>query len=180
MNKEIDISNIILKTERLLLRPWRESDADDMYEYASVDVVGQMAGWLPHKSMEESRQIIEMFMREKKTFAIEKDGKVIGSVGIEEYNEKELPEFDALYGREIGYVLSKEYWGQGLTPEAVKRVIQYLFDEEKLDFIVCAHFLWNDQSRRVQEKCGFIRHKMIKYETQFDTVEDGWLTLIRR
>ena len=47
MNAEIDISNVILRTERMTLRPWRETDLDDFYEYASVDGVGQMAGWKP-------------------------------------------------------------------------------------------------------------------------------------
>ena len=60
MNKNIDISNVTLRTERLLLRPWRESDLDDFFEYASVDGVGQMAGWLPHKSKEESLHIMNM------------------------------------------------------------------------------------------------------------------------
>ena len=45
MNAEIDISNVVLRTERLILRPWRESDLDDFFEYASVDGVGEMAGW---------------------------------------------------------------------------------------------------------------------------------------
>lgn len=65
MNKNIDISNVTLRTERLLLRPWRESDSDDFFEYASVDGVGQMAGWLPHKSKEESLHIMNMFIAEK-------------------------------------------------------------------------------------------------------------------
>ena len=55
MNAEIDVSQVVLKTERLTLRPWKESDLDDFYEYARVDGVGQMAGWLPHKDREESR-----------------------------------------------------------------------------------------------------------------------------
>ena len=71
MNKEIDISNVTLKTQRLLLRPWKMTDLDDFYEYASVDGVGEMAGWLPHKNKEESRQILEIFINEKKSFAIE-------------------------------------------------------------------------------------------------------------
>ena len=50
MNATIDISNTVLKTERLILRPWRQEDLDDFYEYAKVDGVGQMAGWLPHES----------------------------------------------------------------------------------------------------------------------------------
>ena len=55
MNMEIDITGVVLNTERLTLRPWRESDLDDFYEYASVDGVGQMAGWFPHRDLEESR-----------------------------------------------------------------------------------------------------------------------------
>ena len=85
MNIPIDITNTILNTKRLTIRAWRMTDAEDLYEYASVDGVGQMAGWTPHKNVEESMEIIRMFMDEKKTFALEYQGKVIGSVGIEEY-----------------------------------------------------------------------------------------------
>ena len=65
MNHPIDITNLVLKTDRLTLRPFRESDLPDFNAYASVDGVGQMAGWLPHKYMEVSRAILDMFMREK-------------------------------------------------------------------------------------------------------------------
>ena len=74
MNHPIDITNLVLKTDRLTLRPFRESDLPDFNAYASVDGVGQMAGWLPHKNMEESRAILHMFIREKKTFALEHQG----------------------------------------------------------------------------------------------------------
>lgn len=109
MNKKIDITNIVLTTPRLTLRPWRESDLNDLYEYAQVAGVGQMAGWLPHESIEKSREILSLFVQEKKVFAIEHQGKVIGSLGIEEYSEKYYPEFSVLQGREIGYVLAKDY-----------------------------------------------------------------------
>lgn len=180
MNKEIDISNVTLKTQRLLLRPWVMTDLDDFYEYASVDGVGQMAGWLPHESKEKSKQILEIFINEKKTFALVYNGKVIGSLGIEKYSEKDLPEFDNQPGREIGYVLSKNYWGQGLMPEAVNAVIKYLFEVEKLDFIVCGHFIDNYQSQRVQEKCGFQHYKMVKFTTRYGIVKDCWLSLLKR
>ena len=138
MNKEIDISNVTLKTERLLLRPWRLTDLDDFYEYASVDGVGQMAGWIPHENKEKSKQILDLFINEKKTFAIEHSGKVIGSLGIEKYGmEDQLTEFENFYGREIGYVLSKDYWGHGLMPEAVCAVIDFLFKDLNLDFLIC-------------------------------------------
>lgn len=180
MNVEIDISNVTLHTERLTLRPWTLNDLDDFYEYASVDGVGQMAGWLPHKSKDESLTILHRFIDEKKTFAIECDGKVIGSLGVELYDEEKLPEFDGKRGREIGYALSKNYWGMGLMPEAVKAVIQYLFEEVKLDFIVCGHFSENVQSMRVKEKCGFKHYKLTKYTTRFGEVKDGWLSILER
>ena len=171
MYKKIDITGTELTTKRLTLRPWREADLADFYEYASVDGVGQMAGWNPHKNMEESRVILSHFIEGKHVFALEHQGKVIGSLGIEEYSEENYPELDSLQGREIGYVLSKAYWGQGLMPEAVKAVIDWLFGEEKLDFIIVGHFDHNGQSKRVVEKCGFRYIKTTKFETRYDTVE---------
>ena len=135
MNKQIDITGVVLTTDRLTLRPWRESDLNDFYEYASVDGVGQMAGWVPHRNMEESQAILSRFINGKNEFALEYQGKAIGSLGIGNYREDQYPELTALQGREIGYVLSKSYWGQGMMPEAVKAVIDWLFREEKLDFI---------------------------------------------
>ena len=173
MNKEINITGVTLKTDRLILRPWRESDLNDFYEYASVDGVGQMAGWNPHRNVEESKIILSHFIEGKHVFALEYQGKVIGSLGVEEYNEENYPELDALKGREIGYVLSKHYWGQGLMPEAVKAVINWLFFEENCDFIIVGHFDRNAQSRRVIEKCGFQYIKTTKFETRYDTVENS-------
>ncbi len=155
MNIPIDITGTELKTPRLLLRSWRETDLEDFYAYASVDGVGQMAGWQPHRSREESRAILEMFLREKKTFALEKDGRVIGSLGIEEYEEAVLPDYADRKGRELGFVLAKDQWGQGLMPEAVNAVTDWLFAEQGLDFLTCCHFADNTRSAAVQHKCGF-------------------------
>lgn len=171
MNTPIEINHVTLKTDRLILRPWRESDLYDFYEYAKVDGVGQMAGWIPHSSMDESMSILSMFIQGKKTFALEHQGKVIGSFGTEEYDEENYPELATLQGREIGYVLSKTYWGQGFMPEAVNAVLKWLFQEKKLDFILVGHFDWNNQSRRVIEKCGFRYIKNNKFETRYNTVE---------
>ena len=152
----VDVTNIRIETDRLILRPWQESDLADFNEYAKVDGVGQMCGWTPHKSMEESRTILEMFIREKKTLALElkETGKVIGSIGLEEREETlDVPE--NYRGREIGYVLSKDYWGRGLLPEAVKAVTAYCFETLGFDFVTCGYFLRNARSARVVEKCGF-------------------------
>lgn len=178
MNVKIDITGLVLKTKRLTLRPFELNDLDDFYEYAKVDGVGQMAGWTPHKNKEESLEILNRFIEGKKTFAIVYNNKVIGSLGIEMYPESELPEYNDKRGREIGYVLSKDYWGKGLMPEAVKEVIRYLFEEEKLDFLICGHFVTNNQSRRVQEKCGFKHYKMVVHTGKNNEKIDCWLSLL--
>ncbi|MGM9940826.1 MAG: GNAT family N-acetyltransferase [Bulleidia sp.] len=165
MNPDIDITDTILRTERLILRPWKEDDLEDFYTYAKVDGVGQMAGWLPHENIEASKIILDKFITGKKTFALEYEGKVIGSIGIEKYNETLLPELKEYRARELGFVLSKDYWGQGLMPEAVKEVIRYCFEQQNLDVLTCGHFLGNTQSARVQEKCGFHRLKEYTYTT---------------
>ena len=180
MNAEIDISGIPLKTDRLTLRPWRQEDLDDFYEYASVDGVGQMAGWLPHESKETTQMILDSFISHKKTFALELDGKVIGSLGIESYKEDEFPELELLRGRSIGYVLSKDFWGQGLMPEAVKAVQAYLFEEAGFDFLVVSHYVWNGQSRRVIQKSGFKYLKTIQLNTRYNTVEDTLVYLLKK
>ena len=180
MNAQIDISNTVLKTERLILRNWRQEDLDDFYEYARVDGVGQMAGWLPHESRETTQMVLDSFITHKKTFALELDGKVIGSFGIENYKEEEFPELDALPGRSIGYVLSKDYWGQGLMPEAVKAVQKYLFEDASFDFLVVSHYVWNGQSRRVIQKSGFKYLKTIQLHTRYDTTEDALVYILKK
>lgn len=166
----VDVTNIIIETERLILRPWQLSDLQDFYDYASVDGVGQMAGWLPHKSLEESKQILDMFIAEKKTLALvlKESGKVIGSIGLEDPDPDPIEE---KYGREIGYVLGKDYWGRGLMTEAVNAVIMHCFGVLGFDYLTCGHFLRNNRSRRVIEKCGFCFLGESNYETRYDTVE---------
>lgn len=168
----IDVTNIRIETERLVLRPWRQSDLEDFYTYASVEGVGEMAGWTHHKDRGESQAVLNSFMEEKKTFALEwkATGQVIGSLGIEEYNAAEFDEPD-LYGRELGYVLSRDHWGRGLMTEAVGAVIDYCFNMLHYDFLMCGHFIRNDRSRRVVEKSGFQFIKELAYETRYGSLE---------
>ena len=158
MNADFKIDGIKLETERLVLRAFKDSDLNDFYEYASEDGEGEMAGWKHHESMEETKDILDLFIKEDETFAIFLKGnnKVIGSVGVEKYGmEDKLTEFSNYKGREIGYVLSKDYWGRGIMAEAVKAAIKYAFEELNVDVLWCGHFVSNNQSRRVIEKCGF-------------------------
>ena len=144
-----------LYTERLVLREWRESDSSDLYEYAKSELVGPNAGWKPHHNEEESKQIIKMFIKNNDSYAIvlKSENKVIGSIGL--HNRKPDETLNDLEQREIGYVLNPNYWGNGFIPEAVNCLLNYGFNELNLDLIWCGHFDFNNNSKRVNEKCGF-------------------------
>lgn len=144
-----------LETERLILRNWKETDLDDFYEYAKVEGVGEMAGWPHHTDIEISRSILQDFIDKDEVYAIvlKENNKVIGSLGIHTRTVDEV--YQDKNNREIGYVLSKDYWGRGLVPEAVKAAIQYAFEEIQVDVLWCGHFDINHRSQRVIEKCGF-------------------------
>lgn len=181
MNATFKINGKVLETQRLILREFNKNDLTDFYEYASVDGVGEMAGWSHHENIETTKEILNSFIKDNKVFAIvyKENNKVIGSLGVEKYGmEDKLDEFKNLYGREIGYVLSKDYWGKGLMKEAVKCVINYLFDECNLDFIICGYYLFNNQSKRVQEKCGFKPYRSLMMDTKRGTKEKGILNLL--
>lgn len=79
-----------LITERLLLRPWQESDAESLYEYAKDPDVGPVAGWPVHTSVENSREIIREVLSAGETYAVclKENGKAIGSIGLMEGNVK--------------------------------------------------------------------------------------------
>ncbi len=139
-----------LETKRLILREWNFSDSADLYEYAKNESVGPNAGWSPHKSETESKEIIKMFIESQETYAIQlkESNKVIGSIGLHKRDNSNNQS-------EIGYVLNPDYWGQGIIPEAVERIKEYGFIDLSLDEIWCAHFDFNHKSKRVNEKCGF-------------------------
>lgn len=181
MNAIFHLNGTVLHTDRLILRPFTQADLEDFFAYASIEGVGERAGWQHHQSIDESQRILSNFIDEDKTFAIvcKQTGKVIGALGVEKYDmEDKLTEFDGYQGREIGYVLSKDYWGQGLMTEAVKAVINYLFNSCKLDFLTCGYYDFNIQSKRVQEKCGFVPYRKLVMSTRLGTQEPGVLNLL--
>lgn len=150
-----------LETERLILREWKLADAEDMYSWAKSETVGPMAGWKPHESLAKSQSVIEMFLESDEVYAIvyKETGKVIGSIGIHDRSPDES--LTDIKQRELGFVLSEDYWGMGIMPEAVKRCIDFAFDEIGAEMLWCGHYEDNMQSKRVIEKCGF-KHQFIK------------------
>ena len=144
---------MILKTERLLLRPWREEDAEDLYQYARDPEVGPPAGWPPHTSVENSREIIHTVLSAPETFAVclQADGKPIGSIGL---HRNDLAEQEDEY--ELGYWIGKPFWGQGLIPEAAREMLRYAFCDLGMKRIWCGYYDGNVKSRRVMDKLGFV------------------------
>ncbi|MGI6086124.1 MAG: GNAT family N-acetyltransferase [Acetivibrionales bacterium] len=142
----------VLESERLILRPFKEDDLDDFYEYAKNPNVGPNAGWKPHDSKEESSEILKEFMEKDEVWAIadRKTNRVIGSIGLHHDRKR-----DNKKAKMLGYVLAEPYWGKGLATEAAKRVIQYAFEELELDLLSVYHYPFNNRSKRVIEKCGF-------------------------
>lgn len=147
-----------LETQRLILRPWQESDAGYLYEYAKDPLVGPAAGWPPHTSIEISREIIKSILSAPDTYAvvIKDTMKPVGSAGLmtSERSNFEIGNDEG----EIGYWIGVPFWGQGLIPEAVRELIRYGFENMQLAKIWCGYFDGNNRSRRVQEKCGFRYH----------------------
>lgn len=151
--------NIILETERLILRPWRESDAGSLYRYASDPSIGPVAGWLPHTSVENSLEIIRTVFAAPETYAVvlKASGEPVGSVGImtgDTLHSAEMQHDEA----EIGYWIGVPYWGQGLIPEAVRCLLYRCFVDLGVSAVWCGYYDGNIKSRRVQEKCGFVYH----------------------
>jgi len=157
MDFPLDLTNVKIETERLVLQTFTMEDADDMFEYASVPGVGEMAGWPHHTNISTTKMVLSSFLENKDVFAIwhKADGKVIGSLGLHRAWINKDEQYQHLRAKNIGYVLAKNYWGQGLVPEAVEAVIRWGFDTAGIEAFSIEHFVENMQSRRVIEKCGF-------------------------
>lgn len=149
----------MIETDRLILRPWRESDAKALFKYASDPDIGPVAGWSPHTSVENSLEIIRTVFSAPEIYAVVlKDiGEPVGCCGLVSLNSGNTAGMQ--YNQaEIGYWIGKPYWGQGLIPEAVKTLLSRCFNDLRLDVVWCGYYQENNKSKRVCEKCGFKFH----------------------
>lgn len=154
--KNLRTTYTTLETKRLILRPWEESDAEDLYRYASNPDVGPIAGWPPHQSIAESKDIIRNVLNGKECYAIcrKEDGKSIGAIELKLNGHTDMTDRDDEC--ELGYWLGKPFWGKGIMPEAVREIIRHGFEEAGMTKIWCGYYEGNNKSKRVQEKVGFI------------------------
>jgi len=163
-----------METARLILRELERSDETDLFEYASLQTVGPLAGWKPHQSIEETREFINYAIRKKDysqpgvySIIYKENMKMIGTIEIHSYKEQKGA---------IGFVLHPDYWNKGLITEASKAVIIYGMEILELHRLEYVHFPHNPASKRVCEKLGFtfegvLRNKYLLFDgTVYDDV----------
>ena len=145
-----------METDRILLRPWRDSDAEVLYKWASDPDVGPRAGWPPHKSVEDSLDIIRTIFSGEGMWAVvwKETGEAIGSVGYLPASNSNLQIADNEC--EVGYWIAKPYWGKGICTEALRLVVDHCFREKGFSTLWGDYFPENPASGRVMEKCGFV------------------------
>lgn len=147
-----------LSTKRLILRPWNENDAEELYKYAKDPEIGPIAGWPVHTSVENSREIIRTVLSAEETYAVclKENGLPIGSIGLILCGDTDMT--DREDECELGYWIGREFWGRGLIPEAAEELIRHGFEELGMNIIWCGYYDGNEKSKRVQEKLGFVYH----------------------
>ncbi|MBQ9642478.1 MAG: GNAT family N-acetyltransferase [Lachnospiraceae bacterium] len=145
----------MLTTDRLILRRWEESDAESLFEYARDPEVGPIAGWPPHQSIDESREIIRTVLNGAEAYAIclKEDNRAIGAIELKLNGHTDLTERDDEC--ELGYWLGKPFWGQGIMPEAVEEMLRRAFEDLGMQKVWIGYYEGNTKSKRVQEKAGF-------------------------
>ncbi len=143
----------MITSQRLILRPWRSSDAEALYALASDPAVGPPAGWPPHESVVMSREIIETVFAAPEVYALvlKDSGTLVGCCGLVPFNSDRTAPDEA----EIGYWIGREFWGNGYAPEAVLALEAHAFSTLGKSTLWIAFTDGNEKSRRVAEKCGY-------------------------
>ncbi|MBP5245099.1 MAG: GNAT family N-acetyltransferase [Clostridia bacterium] len=152
-----------LETERLILCKITEDYAEDMFEYASDADVTKYLTWYPHSSVTETRRYIQLLQKKYNEgvfhdfgILLKENGKFIGTCGYTSIDYKENT-------AEIGYVLSKEYWGREIMPEAVKELMKFGFEKLGFSGYNAKCMEGNDASTKVMSKCGMTFEGMYRH-----------------
>lgn len=146
---------MVFYTERMLLRPWTDEDAQSLYEYAKDPDIGPAAGWPSHQSVEESLQCIRTILSFPETYAVckKENGIAIGSISLKLKGQTDMTDRDDEC--ELGYWIGKPFWGRGYMPEAATELLRHAFEDLGMRAVWCGYYDGNIKSKRVQEKLGF-------------------------
>jgi len=151
-----------LTAKRMVLRPVRMNDAQDLYEFSRDPEVARHVLWDAHRSIHQTRGYIRFLLKQYRSgqassFVIEliPERKVVGTIGfmwIQRENRS----------AEVGYSLSREYWNQGIMTEALRMVISFGFDRLNLNRIEAQHESDNPASGRVMHNAGMRREGCLR------------------
>ena len=146
-----------LETDRLVLRPWRETDAEALFRYASDPELGPACGFDPHASIDDSRAVLRdcLMLPEQYAITIKPSDEAVGAIGLNS-DDRNLPLSPT--EREVGFWLGRPFWGHGYMPEATRKVLRHGFLDLGLTTIWCGYYEGNEKSARTQEKVGFHPH----------------------
>lgn len=150
---------ICLETDRLILRPFKIEDAEEVFNnWASDDEVTKYLTWPTHSSVEMSRSYMEFCINgynEKNVYQwgmeLKNSHELIGNISV----VKIIDEIDSV---ELGWVIGRKWWGNGYTAEAAERLLEFFFTEVSVNRICAGHDIDNHNSGRVMQKIG------MKYE----------------
>lgn len=157
------IGTQIIETERLVLRKFKLADAKQMFDnYTSREKVTEYLTWQPHPNLEETQNYLknivlpeyEKVNTYRWAIVLKENRQVIGCIDVVNSN-------DAKFRAELGWVLSDDYWGRGIMPEAAKSVIDILFNVG-YKRIQAVHDVANPKSGRVMQKVGMTHEGMLK------------------
>lgn len=158
---------VILETPRLVIRRWREDDAEALFRYASDPRVSEMALWPCHTSVEMSWQVIcDYFIPNTENYAmvLKELDEPIGCIGLVPSGDEHFPVRDG--EREVGYWIGYPHWGKGITTEALQYLLSFWKEKRGIKSLIITTDAENIGSQHVAEKCGF---RFVK-EYDFDGV----------
>ena len=161
-----------IRTERLLIKT---PQIDDKFKLTQLINDKDVIKWLSEipfpYTLSHAEEFIErsrerVLKQESYNFMIFQDKKMIGGIGLTEFNNQSC---------QVGYWLGKQYWGNGFATEALKSILNFGFDQLNLEKIYAAYKIGNEGSIRVLTKCGF-EYSRKKYEYDSELNEAVFLT----
>ncbi len=146
---EIMEQHTILESDRLLLRPFSLADAEDVFLYASDELVTKYLTWPAHKNMSDIMEVVKTYYLDKPgIYAIElkSESKCIGGIDLRLFNDHDKASF--------GFVLNRHYWNKNYMTEALNLILDLSFSKLNLNRVDATHYVGNEGSGRVMQKCG--------------------------
>lgn len=155
MRKIQHIGTKLLETERLILRRYKMTDAEDMFaNWVTDKEVTRFWDWEPHKNIATTQVLLKQWIQEYENLenyhwviVCKENSQAIGYIYLNNINDSEC-------SASVHYLLSRKYWSQGLMSEACKRVIEFAFQDVGFLKIHSYHHCDNPASGRVMQKCG--------------------------